>query len=125
VPIAIVEKPDGEAAEITDGAALWTRPKSEIKPEDYTDFYRSVAGQFDEPALTVHFRAEGRQEYTTLAFVPASRPFDLSDPDRKGRIKLYVRRVFISTRLSWCRAICGLCAASSTRPTCRSTSRAR
>ena len=96
VPIAIVEKPDGEAAEITDGAALWTRPKSEIKPEDYTDFYRSVAGQFDEPALTVHFRAEGRQEYTTLAFVPASRPFDLSDPDRKGQIKLYVRRVFIT-----------------------------
>ena len=53
-------------------------------------------GQFDEPALTVHFRAEGRHEYTTLAFVPGSRPFDLFDPDRKGRIKLYVRRVFIT-----------------------------
>jgi len=63
---------------------------------DYTDFYRSVAGQFDEPALTVHFRAEGRHEYTTLAFVPGSRPFDLFDPDRKGRMKLYVKRVFIT-----------------------------
>ena len=65
-------------------------------PEDYTDFYRSVAGQFDEPALTVHFRAEGRHEYTVLAFVPGAQPFDLFDPDRKGRMKLYVRRVFIT-----------------------------
>jgi molecular chaperone HtpG len=96
VPIAIVDKPDGEPTEIADGAALWTKPKSDIKAEDYTDFYRSVAGQFDEPALTVHFRAEGRHEYTTLAFVPGSKPFDLFDRDRKGRIKLYVKRVFIT-----------------------------
>jgi molecular chaperone HtpG len=96
VPIAIVEKPGAEAAEITDGAALWAKPKSEITAADYTDFYRSVAGQFDEPALTIHFHAEGRQDYTTLLFVPGSRPFDLFDPDRKGRIKLYVKRVFIT-----------------------------
>ena len=69
-------------------------PRSQ--PADYTDFYRSIAGQFDEPALTMHFRAEGRHEYTALAFVPGSRPFDLFDPDRKGRIKLYVKRVFIT-----------------------------
>ena len=62
VPISIVEKPGAEAAEVADGAALWTRPKSDISKEDYTDFYRSVAGQFDEPALTVHFRAEGRHD---------------------------------------------------------------
>jgi molecular chaperone HtpG len=96
VPISIVEKPGAEPAQITDGAALWTKPKSEISAADYTDFYRSVAGQFDEPALTIHFRAEGRQEYTTLAFIPSTRPFDLFDPDRKGRIKLYVKRVFIT-----------------------------
>jgi molecular chaperone HtpG len=96
VPIALVEKPDAEPAEITDGAALWSKPKAEITSGDYTDFYRSIAGQFDEPALTVHFRAEGRQDYTTLFFVPSSRPFDLFDPDRKGRIKLYVKRVFIT-----------------------------
>ncbi len=96
VPIAIVEKPGAEPAEITDGAALWTKPKSEITAADYTDFYRSIAGQFDEPALTIHFRAEGRQDYTTLLFVPGSRPFDLFDPDRNGRIKLYVKRVFIT-----------------------------
>ena len=96
VPIAIVEKPGAEVAEITDGAALWAKPKSSITPGDYTDFYRSIAGQFDEPALTIHFHAEGRQDYTSLFFVPGSRPFDLFDPDRKGRIKLYVKRIFIT-----------------------------
>jgi molecular chaperone HtpG len=96
VPIAIVDKPGAAPTEIADGAALWTKPKSNISAADYTDFYRSAAGQFDEPALTIHFRAEGRHEYNTLAFIPGSRPFDLFDPDRKGRIKLYVKRVFIT-----------------------------
>ena len=96
VPIAIIEKPGAEPASISDGAALWTKSKSEISKEDYTEFYRNVAGQYDEPAMTVHFRAEGRHEYTTLAFVPGSKPFDLFDADRKGRMKLYVKRVFIT-----------------------------
>jgi len=96
VPIAIVVKPGAEVSEITDGAALWAKPKAAITPADYTDFYRSIAGQFDEPALTIHFHAEGRHDYTSLFFVPDSRPFDLFDPDRKGRIKLYVKRVFIT-----------------------------
>jgi molecular chaperone HtpG len=96
VPIAIIEKPGAEPQEIADGAALWVKPRSEITAEEYTDFYRSVAGQFDEPAVTVHFRAEGRHEYTTLAFVPGAKPFDLFDPDRHGRMKLYVKRVFIT-----------------------------
>ena len=96
VPIAIVEKPGAEPDELADGAALWTKPRADIKPEDYTDFYRTVAGAFDEPALTVHFRAEGRHEFTALAFVPGTRPFDLYDAERKGRMKLYVKRVFIT-----------------------------
>jgi molecular chaperone HtpG len=96
VTISLVEKPGAEPQEVADGAALWVKPRSEITPEDYTDFYRSVAGQFDAPALTVHFRAEGRHEYTALAFVPGSTPFDLFDPDRHGRMKLYVKRVFIT-----------------------------
>ncbi len=96
VPIMLVEKPDADPAEIADGSALWARPKSDITPEDYTDFYRSMAGQFDAPALTLHYRAEGKHEYSVLAFVPETRPFDLFDPDRKGRMKLYVRRVFIT-----------------------------
>ncbi|RVQ00784.1 molecular chaperone HtpG [Sinorhizobium meliloti] len=96
VPISIVEKLGAEPAQVADGTALWTKQKSEISKDDYTDFYRGVAGQYDEPALTVHFRAEGRHEYTALAFVPGSKPFDLFDPDRKGRMKLYVKRVFIT-----------------------------
>src|SRR5580698_8962230 len=96
VPIAVVEKAGAEPAEITDGAALWTKPKSEINANDYTNFYRGISGQFDETAATIHYRAEGRQDYTTLLFIPGSRPFDLFDQDRKGRIKLYVKRVFIT-----------------------------
>ncbi|KEQ52691.1 molecular chaperone HtpG [Sphingobium chlorophenolicum] len=96
VPIFLKEKPDAEEKQIADGAALWTRPKSDITAEEYTDFYRSTAGQFDEPALTLHYRAEGLHEYSVLAFLPSMRPFDLFDPDRAGRMKLYVRRVFIT-----------------------------
>ncbi|MEI1248595.1 molecular chaperone HtpG [Rhizobium aouanii] len=98
VPVAIrlVEKPGKEPVQITDGTALWTKPKSDVSKEEYTDFYRGVSGQYDEPALTVHFRAEGRQEYTALAFIPGTQPFDMFDPERKGRMKLYVKRVFIT-----------------------------
>lgn len=96
VPISLIEKPGAEATTLADGAALWAKPKSEISPQDYTDFYRSVAAQYDEPATTIHFRAEGRHEYTALVFVPGGRPFDLFDADRRGRIKLYVKRVFIT-----------------------------
>jgi molecular chaperone HtpG len=96
VPISITEKPGAEPAEVADGAALWSRPRAEIKPEEYNDFYKSLSHNFDEPALTVHFRAEGRHEFTALCFVPSSRPFDLYDPGRKTRIKLYVKRVFIT-----------------------------
>ncbi len=96
VPISLVEKPGEEPRQIADGAALWTKPKAGITPEEYADFYRSVAGQFDAPALTLHYRAEGLHDYSVLTFIPETRPFDLFDPDRTGRIKLYVRRVFIT-----------------------------
>jgi molecular chaperone HtpG len=96
VPISIVDKIGAEPREIADGAALWTKPKSDISADEYADFYRTAAGQFDKPALTIHYRAEGRHDYSVLAFVPESRPFDLFDPDRHGRMKLYVKRVFIT-----------------------------
>ncbi|MDF2118195.1 molecular chaperone HtpG [Roseiarcaceae bacterium H3SJ34-1] len=96
IPIELRDKPDAEPNRLTEGGALWAKSKSEIKPEDYTDFYRGFAHQFDEPALVAHWRAEGRHEYTVLAFVPGSRPLDLFDPARKGKSRLYVRRVLIS-----------------------------
>lgn len=96
VPIALVESLGKEPRRLTDGSALWSRPKSAISAQDYAEFYRSLCGQFDEPALTLHWRAEGRHEYTVLAFVPGSRPFDLFDSARKGRGKLYVRHVLVA-----------------------------
>ena len=96
VPIDIIDKPGAEPRRIGDGAAIWAKSKADVTPEEYTEFYRGLSNQYDEPALTVHWRAEGRHEYTVLAFIPGSRPFDLFDPARKGRNKLYVRRVLIT-----------------------------
>ncbi len=96
VPVRLVEKEGAEPSQVSDGAALWTKQKSEISKEEYDDFYRSVSRQYEEPLANVHFRAEGRHEYTTLAFIPSAQPFDLFDPDRHGRMKLYVKRVFIT-----------------------------
>ena len=76
--------------------ALWTRPKSEIEDKDYAEFYRHVGGQFDAPARTLHFKAEGKLDYTCLLFTPSTPPFDLYEPERKSKVKLYVRRVFIT-----------------------------
>src|SRR4051812_7516656 len=87
----------GERGETLNRAsALWTRPRSEITAEQYKEFYHHVGHAFDEPWLTAHWRAEGKIEYTALLFVPASRPFDLYQPERRHGVKLYVRRVFIT-----------------------------
>ncbi len=94
-PILLVPE-EGEPRQINSASALWQRPKSELAPEDYTQAYKAIAGAFDEPAMTLHYRAEGRQSYAVLLFAPSTKPFDLFEPSRKGRVKLYVRRVFIS-----------------------------
>jgi molecular chaperone HtpG len=94
-PIELVDD-KGEAKQINSASALWQRPKSELKSEDYKEAYKSIAGAFDEPAMTLHYRAEGRYSYAVLLFAPSTKPFDLFDPARKGRVKLYVRRVFIT-----------------------------
>lgn len=96
IPIDLISAPDAEPERVGEGAALWTRSKSDISEEQYRDFYQEISGQFDEPALTVHWRAEGRAEYTVLAFVPGSKPYDLYDPARQSKAKLYSRRVLIS-----------------------------
>jgi molecular chaperone HtpG len=94
-PIELVPA-EGDPRQINAASALWQRSKSELKPEEYKEAYRSIANAFDEPAMTLHYKAEGRQSYAVLLFAPSSRPFDLFDPGRKGRVKLYVRRVFIT-----------------------------
>lgn len=94
-PIELVDE-KGEARQVNAASALWQRAKSDVKPEDYMQAYRSIAMAFDEPALTLHYKVEGRQSYAVLLFVPTTPPFDLADPGRKGRVKLYVRRVYIT-----------------------------
>ena len=96
VSLPILLKAEGKEEKLNEAAALWMRPKSEITERQYAEFYRHVSHGFDEPRLTIHWRAEGKIDYTALLFVPRSRPLDLFNPDRKHRVKLYVRRVFIT-----------------------------
>jgi molecular chaperone HtpG len=94
-PILLVQE-EGEPRQINSASALWQRAKSDLTPEDYTQAYKAIGGAFDEPAMTLHYRAEGRQSYAVLLFAPSTKPFDLFEPTRKGHVKLYVRRVFIA-----------------------------
>ncbi|WP_417466101.1 molecular chaperone HtpG [Kordiimonas sp.] len=101
VPITLAikggeDKEAEEAKVVNEGSAIWTRAKSDISDEQYTEFYRHVGHAFDEPIHTLHYKAEGMQEYTVLLFVPTKQPMDLFDPARKNRVKLYVKRVFIT-----------------------------
>ena len=109
---------DNDSAETVDetlnqASALWTRQKSEIDDAQYTEFYHHSAHAFDDPWLTAHWRAEGVIEYTALLFIPSQPPFDLFHPERKHRIKLYVKRVFITDDCeelvpSWLRFVKGV-----------------
>ena len=94
-PIELVLE-EGEPRQINSASALWQRSKSELSREDYAKAYKSIANAFDEPAMTLHYRAEGRYSYAVLLFAPSMKPFDLFEPARKGKVKLYVRRVFIT-----------------------------
>ena len=87
---------DGEETAANEASAIWSRPKSEITDEQYTEFYHHVGHAMDDPWLNIHYKAEGKIEYTGLLFVPTRRPFDLFDPARRHAVKLYVRRVFIT-----------------------------
>jgi molecular chaperone HtpG len=111
LPIQLIE--GGKEEKVNQAAALWTRSKSEITEEQHRDFYRHVAHAFDEPWGTLHFKAEGKIEYTGLVYIPTVKPFDLFHPDRKQSLKLYVKRVFITDHCEellpqWLRFLKGL-----------------
>lgn len=84
-----------ELETVNRASALWARPKSEISDEDYAEFYKHVAHDFEEPLSHTHSRVEGKYEYTSLLYIPGRAPFDLWDREQRHGIKLYVRRVFI------------------------------
>jgi molecular chaperone HtpG len=84
-----------EDEQINQASALWARPKSDITEQQYNEFYKHVAHDFDPPLAYSHSKVEGRQEHTELLFIPQRAPFDLWDREQRRGIKLYVRRVFI------------------------------
>ncbi|HZG20022.1 MAG TPA: molecular chaperone HtpG [Herbaspirillum sp.] len=84
-----------ELETVNQASALWSRSKSEITPEQYEEFYKHVSHDFGAPLAYTHNRVEGRSEYTQLLYIPARAPFDLWDRNKRGGIKLYVKRVFI------------------------------
>ncbi|GAB1108674.1 MAG: molecular chaperone HtpG [Shewanella algae] len=97
------EGPDGEKVPATEGqwqvmnkaTALWTRNKSEISDEEYQEFYKHISHDFSDPLLWSHNRVEGKQEYTSLLYIPSKAPWDLWNRDRKQGLQLFVQRVFI------------------------------
>ncbi|TNE36184.1 MAG: molecular chaperone HtpG, partial [Alphaproteobacteria bacterium] len=96
LPVTLKGPGDEEDHVLNTASALWARPKSEISEEQYKEFYAHVAHAFDEPWFHIHYTAEGRHSYTVLLYVPTMAPFDLFDPKRANRVKLYVNRVFIT-----------------------------
>ncbi len=95
LPIVMPKEGAAEDETVNRASALWARPKSEIKPQEYEEFYKHVAHDFEAPLAHVHSRVEGKQEYISLLYIPARAPFDLWDRERRHGVKLYVRRVFI------------------------------
>ena len=99
IPIYIsdgTEKKDETLESVNSASAIWTRPKNKITAEQYKEFYNHTGQMFDDPWMTSHYKAEGKIEYTVLNFIPSTKPFDLYDPARENRLKLYVKRVFIT-----------------------------
>ncbi len=99
IPIFVTdgsEKNDEISKPVNSASAIWTRPKNKITQEQYKEFYNHVGHMFDDPWMVSHYKAEGKIEYTVLNFIPSTKPFDLYDPARENRLKLYVKKVFIT-----------------------------
>lgn len=90
------EGTENKVDQVNSASALWKRNKSELKKEDYNDFYKTISHDGTDPLMYVHTHAEGTQEYTTLFYVPRTVPFDMYQADYKSGVKLYVKRVFIT-----------------------------
>jgi molecular chaperone HtpG len=91
-----VTSTENKVDQVNSASALWKRPKNELKPADYNEFYKTISHDTDDPLMYVHTHAEGTQEYTTLFYVPQTAPFDMYQADYKSGVKLYVKRVFIT-----------------------------
>lgn len=110
VPITVAV--DGRDEPANEGTALWRKPKSEISEESYTEFYRHLGHVFDQPWATLHWRAEGALDYTALLFIPGMKPFQAVEGERESRVRLHVRRMFITDEANllppWLRFVVGV-----------------
>ncbi|MCK8785016.1 molecular chaperone HtpG [Roseomonas sp. NAR14] len=110
VPITVAV--DGKDEPANEGTALWRKPKSEISEESYTEFYRHLGHVFDQPWATLHWRAEGALDYTALLFIPGMKPFQAVEGERESRVRLHVRRMFITDEANllppWLRFVVGV-----------------
>ncbi len=110
VPITVTR--DGKDVAANEGTALWRKPKADITEEGYTEFYRHLGHIFDAPWATLHWRAEGALEYTALLFIPGSKPFEAVEGPRESRVRLHVRRMFITDEAGllppWLRFVTGV-----------------
>ena len=117
VPINVKDN-ENDAEQANSAQALWTRSNSSIKNEEYSEFYKSTFGAFDDPYLYIHNKTEGAIDFTNLLFIPKTAPFDLYEPERKTRLSLYINRVFISKDIdglipTWLRFVQGILDTSS------------
>ena len=96
VAIPIELEKDGKYSAISQGAALWRKPRAEITAREYTEFYRHLGHMFDEPWATIHWRAEGTLEFTALLFIPSTKPFMPVEEARHSKVRLHVKRMFIT-----------------------------
>ena len=96
-PVTVIDSSEeGDPEPVNTASALWSRPRSDITEQQYTEFFHHVSHMVGDPWTTLHFRAEGMIEYTGLLFIPSSKPFDLHNQDRASKVRLYVKRVFIT-----------------------------
>ena len=112
VTVPILLQQEGEDKPANEGTALWRKAKSEVTAEQYKEFYHHVAHAFDEPWATLHWRAEGALEFTALLFIPGMRPFEPVEGPRESRVRLHVRRMFITDEAGllppWARFVQGV-----------------
>ena len=94
-PVELIDQ-DGKSEIVNRGTALWLRPKSDVSDKEYREFYKYVSNTPDEPYMVLHNKLEGNIAYSSLLFIPGHKPYDLFHPDRKTRVKLYIKRVFIT-----------------------------
>ena len=112
VTIPITIERDGKDVAANEGTALWRKPKGEVEEQSYTDLYRHLGAMFDTPWATLHWRAEGAMEFYALLFIPSARPFEPVEQERRSRVRLHVRRMFITDEAEllppWLRFVRGI-----------------